>query len=795
MIKDAPPLDPDRLIFAQTTFVYDQNDEEIADLRATENRILVKIQDVPQLVEDAFIATEDVRFRQHFGLDIRRVFGALRANITGGFGAEGASTITQQVVKNAFLTSEKTISRKVQEQFLAIKLEQQYSKDQILEMYLNAIYFSEGAYGVVAAAQTYFGKELDELTIEDAALLAGLPQRPNGYNPFRNPEAAEKRRNIVISLMERHGKITSAEAKAARNVPVTEQLNRTTRDAYPFEAFLNQVLTEVEELEGITASDIYTAGLKIYTTLDPAAQMHVETVLQTDQFIKDFPENEDFQAGITLIDTKTGEIKAIGGGRENTGVRRGFNYATNIKKQPGSTIKPILDYGPVIEHQQWSTAHIIVDEPHTYSDGKTPVRNHNRNYRGSVTMRIALQDSLNVPAIKALQSVGLDKAQQFGEKVGIPFEGNNGNITESYGIGGFTTGISTLDLAGAYSAFGNEGIYIKPHTVRKIEFPDGRVIHTKPEPVVAMHDYTAYMVTDMLKSAVRNGTGQTANIPNLPLAGKTGTTNFDQDDINRYNIPTGNNAGVPDVWFAGYTTNYTAAVWTGFDRKGEGNYLQGNQRRLAQLIFKAVIEEVSKGKETADFKQPDSVVRIGIERSTGLLPSQFTPQSEIVHELFVRGTEPTRVSETFQSLPSVQGLTAGYNENTDQIIMSWSYPQGENISFKVSASIDGTPMQTLDITKEMQFIINHPTPGGTYQLQVIAISDEVADLQSDPVQINVEVPNIEPEIPDPIQEAETTPADDTEQEETPIEELIPEIGEIIGETLPNQGEEVLQRNQ
>ncbi|WP_078428465.1 PBP1A family penicillin-binding protein [Alkalihalobacterium alkalinitrilicum] len=771
MIASAPPLDQERLMLAQPAEFLDQSDESFTRLEGVENRIRVSINDIPELVENAFISVEDIRFREHFGVDVRRLFGAVAANITGGFGAEGASTITQQVVKNLFLSPEKTMSRKLQEQYLAVKLEQQYSKDQILEMYLNAIYFGSGAYGVQQASITYFDKaNLEDLTIEDAALLAGIPQRPNHFNPLKNPEAAEQRRNTVISLMERHGKITSDEADQARAVSVIEQLNPAEQEENPYQAFIDQVLSEVEAIEGITTSDLYTAGLKIYTTLDRDAQTHVEKVLQTDEFIQGYPDNPDFQAGVTLIDTATGQIKAIGSGRHPHEVKRGFNFATDIKKQPGSTIKPVLDYGPVIEHLKWSTGKIIVDEPHNYSNG-TPIRNHNRSFAGPVTMRKALADSLNIPAIKALQEVGLDNAKEFAQTLGIPFE--NDQIYEPYGIGGFTTGISTLDLAGSFAAFGNEGVFIEPHTVRKIEFPDGRVIKMSPDPVVAMSDYTAFMVSDMLKSVVTAGTGANANIPNLPLAGKTGTTNFDEDDRKRLNIPDG---GVPDVWFAGYTTRYTAAVWTGYDRKGEQNYIHGTtERRLAQHIFKAIMEEVSKNIETPDFNQPDSVVRVGVERKTGLLPSPFTPQSEIVYEYFVKGTEPTKMSEAFQSIPNPTGLKVGYNEDTDQILITWGYPnnQKNSVTFNILQSVDNGGFEPIMTTKDMQHIVTSPTPGSTYRFQVIAVADENPNLKSDPVQGEVRIPEIE--IEEPIEEEPEQPEEPPvdEDEELPIE-LIPE---------------------
>ena len=738
IIKDAPPIDPDQLTLALNPEILDENDEVFTRLNASENRRKVTIDEIPRLVEDAFIAVEDVRFRDHFGIDLRRIGGAVRANVTGGFGAEGASTITQQVIKNLFLTNEKRMTRKIQEQYLAIKLEQSYSKDQILEMYLNAIYFS-GAYGVAEAADRYFSKTLDELTIEDAALLAGIPQRPNYFNPFRNPEAAENRRNIVIGLMERHGKITASEANHARSVSVEDQLNRSQTEAYPYPDFLDQVLKEVAAIEGITSSDIYTSGLKIYTTLNQEAQAYTENLFQT----YDFPD-EEFQAGLTVVDTKTGAIKALVGSREKDSVMLGNNYATDEKRSPGSTIKPILDYGPAIEHFKWSTYHQIVDEPHTYSNGD-PFRNFGDNYEyGPMSMRRALLLSRNVPAVKAFQEVGLEKAKAFGEGLGLPLD----TIQESYSIGGFTHGLSTDEVAGAYAAFGNGGVYNKPYTVRKVEFPDGRIIDLTPDSHIAMSDYTAFMITDMLKSAVAppQGTGRNARVEGLPMAGKTGTSN-----------------GTVDRWFAGYTTNYSIAVWTGYKDRRE---IEGANTRIVLDLFKQVMTEVSKGKETADFKQPNSVVKVGLERSTGLLPSEYTPTDEIIYEYFVQGTEPTKVSERFMKPETPTEFMGSYNEVTDQIILSWSFPEEERkkFSFELQLSLNGSEFEVISFSDEMQHIIFNPESDTSYHFKLRAISDLNDALRSDPVELKIEVPDkgveeetdeeseIPIEIPNPLDE-------------------------------------------
>ncbi len=771
IIKDAPPLDPSKLTLANNPEILDQNDVLFTTLSASENRRSASILEIPQLLEDAFISVEDVRFREHFGIDIRRIGGAVKANLTGGFGAEGASTITQQVVKNLFLSSDKKLTRKLQEQYMAIKLEQAYSKDQILEMYLNAIFFSEGAWGVVEAADRYFSKSLEELEVEDVALLAGIPQRPNFFNPFKNPEQAQKRRDTVITLMERHGKITSEQAERAKAVPVEAQLKRSEKEPYPYWAFLNQVLDEVEAIEGITANDIYTGGLRIYTTLDQEAQTYADMLLQTDMI--EFPD-DNMQAGITLIDTKTGAIRAIGGGRQKDAVARGYSWATDPRRSPGSTIKPILDYGPAIEHLKWSTYHQITDEPHQYSNG-VPIRNFNNRYSGNVSMRFALQKSLNIPALKAFQAVGIDRAGEFGRNLGIPLD----TIQEAYSLGGFTNGFSTLELAGAYAAFGNEGVYHKPHAVRKIVFPDGRTINLTPEGTIAMNDYTAFMVTDMLKSAVGpDGTGNRARVDGLPMAGKTGTSNFDEEEKKRFNITN----GAKDIWFAGYTTNYSIAVWTGYNTPNDG-YIKydGTSEHVAKYLFKALMTEISKNIDTPDFQQPSSVVKVGVERKTGLLPSSTTPANEIVYEYFVKGTEPTDISELFAKPVSPGDFMGEYHELTDQMILTWTFPEEErqNYSFDLEMSINGEPFTLLSRSDEMQHIIFNPEGDSTYQFRVTAVSLLNEALRSDFRELTITVPK-------KIEEAEGDP-ENTENPDIP--NPIDAIGDDEDDDPDNDGDE------
>ncbi|MBY6038307.1 PBP1A family penicillin-binding protein [Fictibacillus nanhaiensis] len=621
-VNGTPKLTEESLNDPQSSMIYDMNDEFVTYVTSTERREYAKIEDIPELVQQAFISTEDTRFKEHFGVDIKRVFGAALANFQDGFGAEGASTITQQVVKNSVLSSEKTIERKVQEAYLAIQLEQKYTKEEILEMYLNKIYFGGGAYGVATASKTYFNKPLTELNPAEAALLAGLPQRPSGYDPFLHPKAAEERRNTVLELMYKNGAITQAEKEEAVKTPVKESLVKEKAKRLKYDAFIQEVIKELKE-KGISESAIYEGGLKIYTTLDPKAQAHTEKVLSTDEFVK-YP-SEKFKAGVALLDTQTGVIRALGGNR-TTGekdIEKGFNYATDTSRQPGSTIKPILDYGPAIEKLKWSTYKQIKDEELKIGDWEAG--NWDDEFHGDVSMREALVNSYNIPAIKTFMEVGSEDAVKFAKQLGIPIE----SAHPAYAIGGFKHGPSPLELAGAYTAFGNKGVYHKPTTLRKVKFTDGYEKKFESKPVAAMHDYTAYMITDMLKDVVTRGTGTLAAIPGLEVAGKTGTTNMPEGvDIDK---------GSTDSWFAGYTTNYTAAVWTGYDKTTAEQYLTPEDQKIAKYIFKSIVSEVSKDKKTAGFEKPKSVEEIYINKDTGFITKDKNG-SNVIKELIVKGT-------------------------------------------------------------------------------------------------------------------------------------------------------------
>ncbi|MDH2880100.1 transglycosylase domain-containing protein [Bacillus cytotoxicus] len=600
MIKDAPKLEKSKLVNPLSAKIYDKDKKLIYEY-GKEKRTNVTYDQIPKLVENAFLATEDARFYEHSGVDFKGIARAVLVSLKGDYGSQGGSTITQQVIKNYFLSMDKTPKRKAQEIYLAYKLEQQYSKHEILEMYLNKINLGNRSYGIATAAENYYGKELKELTLPEVAMLAGLPKAPNNYDPTKpqNVERATERRNVVLRLMNRHGYISKEQMEEAAKVPVTKGLRPAKQIAeMPYPAFIDAVVKEVEQ--ELPDANIGSDGLSIYTTLDPKAQDFADKLLNEN--IIAYP-NDQFQSAFTFMDTKTGEIRAIGSGRgENKATFKGKNMAIELDRSVGSTMKPIFDYGPAIEYLKWPTYHQVDDSPYKYSTGQQ-VQNADRSYKGSMTMRDALKLSRNIPAIKTAKEVGLRKAQGFAESLGIPF---NKAAVESTAIG--SNEASPTELAGAYAAFGNGGKYIKPHFVKEVVYPDGKSKSFEPKAKTVMEDYTAYMITDMLRSVVQSGTGTAANVSSLDVAGKTGTTNYSAEDVAKYHLPS---SAARDSWFAGYTPEYTMAVWTGYMQNSKENYISSKNTKIAQLIFKEMMSEF--GSSKAKFKKPSSVIQEGSE--------------------------------------------------------------------------------------------------------------------------------------------------------------------------------------
>lgn len=718
----APELDEELLKYPVSSEIYDANGELIAKIGA-EKRTFVAYDEIPQEMIDAIIATEDVRFFDHFGLDIWRLGGAVVANLRDGFGAQGGSTITQQVVKNSFLKNEKKLKRKAQEAWLAIKLERAYSKEEIFEMYFNRILMSGTVYGFGTAAETFYGKELNELTLPEIAQLAGMPQSPNNYNPFKHPETAQKRRDIVLGLMVQHGKITKEEADEAKATNVADLVlpeeQRIANSGLKYPDFISVVYDELRENGDY---DLLSEGIKVYTTLDPKAQDVVDSMI-------DNPENfptEKIQAGIAVIDTKTGAIRAIGGGRDY-GSDLGYNFANDmVGRSPGSTAKPLVSYGPAIEYLKWSTGETTEDVKMNYPNSNQQINNWDNKYNGVMTIRQALYTSRNVPAVTTLLAVGKDKSKEFLSNVGIEVD----HLVDSSPLGP-NIEVTPVKLASAYAAFGNNGVYTKGHAITKIVYRDGKTEKDyTPKPNIAMSDYTAYMITDILRNTVSNLPGASANyaiVNGVDVAGKTGTTNYSRDDFNNFNLPS---SAVPDSWFVGYTTEYSIAIWAGY-RDYKDPITTWPERRLPQTLFKGIMTKLTADGKPERFKKPSSVVEATIEVGTNplKLASEFTPNELKRTELFVKGTEPTAVSEEYKApeVGSVMNVKANLSEDAKTIDLTWEYvsenasENGENEiapQFEVKVSIDGGEATVLTTTDKLSVKINSVEPNKTYTFTI-----------------------------------------------------------------------------
>ncbi|QUW22141.1 PBP1A family penicillin-binding protein [Sporosarcina sp. Marseille-Q4063] len=760
--SSSPKLDEELLRDPVSSEFLDKNDE-VFHTTGSEKREYVNYDEIPKLMEDAILATEDVRFYSHHGMDFKRLGGAVLANFRSGFGSQGASTLTQQVIKNSFLSADKTLKRKSQEAWLAFQLEREYDKEEIFEMYFNKILMSGSTYGFGTAAEHFYGKKLAELDLHEVAMLAGLPQSPNGYNPFINPERAEKRRNIVLGLMYQHGKITKEQMEDARTIDVASTLqqeeNKVASSGTKYPAFIDLVLNELEDA-GVDLSE----GLQIHTTLDPAAQRSVEDALASAYYA-----NEKVEAGLTVLDTKTGEIVAVGSRNYKLA---NWSYATQEKRQLGSTIKPLLSYGPAIEYLNWSTGNTVVDAQKNYKDG-TPIRNVDRKFLGTMTAREALYRSRNIPAVTTYDEVGHGKANEFAAKLGIAIKGED----QSNALGGTSEDFSTAQLAGAYAAFGNGGVYTKPHAVKKIVFRDGKTEkQLSPDSEVVMKDSTAYMVTDMLRDVLKPGigaTGANANVPGLDIAGKTGTTN-----------------NAVDSWFAGYSTNYTIAAWSGYKDRTPMESRMPGERLVPQELFKTIMTSISAGKETARFQKPSSVEEVKIVYGSNPLmrASSSTPSSMTRTELFVKGTVPKEIAEEIK-LDAPTKLKADFDEKKETISLKWNHkaPKSKtlkgDVEFIVYASMDGGEKKEMMRTTDNKVTFTGIEGGKTYTFEVVAI---LGELQSEPASISIRVEEAEePEIEEPEEPVE--PEEPIEEEpEEPIEE--PEPEEPVEPEVPGEPE-------
>ena len=681
IIVKAPKFDPNNLKFTQMSELYD-TDGNIITKMGNENRTEISYDDLPEVLIDAIIATEDSKFFQHNGFDLARFMKASMYQLVGKNGG-GASTLTMQIAKNNYTSTESKgfegITRKFTDIYLSIfKIERKYTKKEILEFYVNDSYLGNRAYGVEQASLNYFGKSVSELNLAEASFIAGLFQSPTYYNPYNYPERAEGRRKTVLYLMQRHGYITEEEKEIAENSPITSYIKKEQASG-TYSEYQGYLDTVVEELENEYDLNPYTTPLKIYTAMNRSKQDFVNKVMNGEAWKW---ENENAQAGIVMTDSASGEVLAVGAGR-NKNSERSYNFATMTNNQIGSTAKPIFDYGPAIEYLGWGTVNYIDDTPTTYSDG-TKISNSDGGYKGRLPLYQALGLSRNITALKTFQQVskeaGNDKILKFASSLGItPEVDKNGKIHEAHSIGSFTGSTkkgesrnSPMTMAGAYQAFSNGGYYIKPHTIKKFVYKDtDEVVETKAAKTRVMNDSTAYIINYSLNWSATEGLAKSAaGISGVQTAAKTGTSNFDEATRKKFHL---SSKAVNDLWVCGYTPKQTITFWYGYAdiRKGHSTTSSWSTRdkfyrNLAENLF---------DKDGSTFARPSSIEEISVVRNS--IPLKKALYGGVVG-YFRKGTGPDETgTEQVEQLPSVSGVTSSISGNT--VHLKWNGISAEDM--------------------------------------------------------------------------------------------------------------------
>ncbi len=685
--KDAPELTDKKLDATVSSKLYTQDGELFEDLGA-EKREKISANELPKTLEDAIVSVEDRRFYKHIGVDPIRIIGSALSNFTSGE-LQGGSTLTQQLIKLSFFSTsaeDQTLKRKAQEAWMAVRLEQKKSKQEILTYYVNKVYMSNGLYGMETASEMYFGKKLSELSLPQTALLAGMPQAPSAYDPYVYPDQAKKRRDTVLYTMLQNEKISQTEYDQAVNVPVTDGLQELTQSDDNTKIVDNYVKEVINEVQEKTDKNVYTDGLEIYTNLDLDAQKKLYDIVNTDQYVS-YPDDE-MQVASTLIDTNTGKVKAqIGGRHIAEDVTLGNNLAVNTSRDFGSTMKPVTDYGPAFEYLKYSTGKTITDAPYNYEGTSTPVGNWDNQYMGTITLRQALYLSRNVPAVKLFNEVGSDKVASFLKNLGIEYSTihqSNAISSNTEEQDGTKYGASSLKMAAAYAAFANGGTYYKPQYVNKIVFQDGTEETYEPDGKTAMSPETAYMITDILKDTITEGTGTNAQIAGLYQAGKTGTSNYTDDEYAKLGISSG---VYPDILFAGYTPNYSISVWTGYNKKMTP--VTSESSHVASDVYRELMQYVSANVTNTDWEMPSGLIRVGGElyykdqytaRSNVVTPSTTIPSSSYVQTPGSSTTETTTQSSssTSQSESTAESSKESTTAETSEPASSTTVPSSSS---------------------------------------------------------------------------------------------------------------------
>ena len=692
----------------RTSIIYDGQSDVVTRLHGVQDRTWVSVSELQPSTVYAFISAEDARFFEHEGVDVIRIAGAIVADIKAGSYVQGASTISQQLIKLSHLTSEKTISRKAEEAALAYEMERQYSKEDILEMYLNYVYFGGGYYGIEAAAEGYFGVHASDLTLDQSAMLAGILKSPSGYAPHINYAASINRRNNILRLMRDYGYITDDEKKqASAKRPTILHDKKEEYSGY----YTDAVTKSAAALMGITVDELIRGGYSIYSAMDSDIQHYCEEMFKNGEL---FPA-EDSEAAIVVLEPSTGMVVAMVGGRSYTG-GISFNRATDIRRQPGSVIKPVIAYAPAFEYLNYTAADMILDEETTFAD-YTP-SNYGNKYYGWVTVREAVTKSLNVPAVKTLSAVGVGRAKDFAKRCGIEFDDKDDSL--ALALGGFTYGVSPLQIAGAYSCFASGGIYNTPTLIKKITDRNGLTVYEyRQDSRRVMSEANAYILTSMLKSVVTEGTGHRLNTLDIPIAGKTGTVG----------LANGNR----DAWMAGYTPEYTAVVWQGYDSDRLGLLpSSATGGTYPALMLYELFNHIYPDGRSGDFEKPESVKQYSIDAKTlkkqhkAVLANAMTPQSSRVTEYFTEETAPKDVSGYWAVPGSAQNLLAMREEGG--VMVSFDCPDdfGMYTLWRSEAGKAEKPLMTWNGREgHIEYIDAAVKPGKGYRYRVTVKHEEL----------------------------------------------------------------------
>ena len=657
--SSAPKISQSELASQNGTTIYDSQNRVISRL-GLQKREYAKDSQVPTTLKHAVVSIEDRRFYKHHGVDPIRIVGAATANIFGrSDGMQGGSTLTQQLVKlSVFSTaaSDRTFKRKAQEAWLAINVERHFSKNQILDFYINKVYMGNGVSGMQSAAQYYYGKNLNQLSLSQLALLAGMPQSPTYYNPLStNTQAATRRRNEVLNAMVRSKYITQAQADKAAQESITADLdsshgNTSNGDVNVDEKVIDPYIKEVLADLQSKGYNPYNDGLQVHTNIDLAAQKHLYTAAND---TVPFQSNQ-MQAGVAVTDPHNGQVVAMLGGRHTGNVVYGLNRAVQTNRSSGSTAKPLMDYGPAIEYLQWPTFKAVQDTKFYYPGTSIALHDFDNKYKGTMTMRAALVQSRNVPAIRTLQDVGIKRATTFLNGLGIS---QKKPYTLQNGIGLY---ISPLQVSAAYAAFANGGTYYEPYYISSITTQDGNVKRFSSKGHQAMNKATAYMMTDMLKGVFTDsqGSGREANISGVNQAGKTGTTNY----------PGGNQSGVMDSWMAGYTKNYSIAVWTGYDRPQSASPISDTYTNSAQWLYKDEMQYLDSRNHASNWKMPDTVeaVRVNGKRQLVIKDSKWALEYAAIDDDGDDSSSSSSESRSSSLSSSIVSSSSVFSNNQEQ---------------------------------------------------------------------------------------------------------------------------------